>query len=46
VQHTIDGTTGVDEQRVLVTPETYLRPENPVTVEGAAALRRFLVVEN
>lgn len=45
VQHTSEGTVGVDEQRVLVTPATYVRPDEPVTVEGAAALRRFLGLE-
>ena len=46
VQHTIDGTTGVDEQRVLVTPQTYQRPESPVSVDGAEPLRRFLALED
>lgn len=46
VQHTVDGKAGVDEQRVLVTPHTYLRPEGPVTIQGADALRRFLALED
>ena len=46
VQHTAEGTRGMDEQRVLVTPLTYLRPDVPVTIEGAQALRRFLSLED
>lgn len=46
VQRTLDGKAGVDEQRVLVTPHTYLRPEGPVTIQGADALRRFLSLED
>lgn len=42
VQHTAEGKAGVDEQRVLVTPATYVRPADRVVVEGAEALRRFL----
>lgn len=45
VQHTTDGKVGVEEQRVVVTPSTYVRPTDPVTVEGADALRRFLAIE-
>ncbi|GAA5024027.1 GNAT family protein [Terrabacter aeriphilus] len=45
VQHTTDGPVGVDEQRVLVTPATYVRPDAAVSVEGADALRRFLAIE-
>lgn len=44
VQHTRDGRVGVDEQRVVVTPDTYVRPAEPVRVEGADALRRFLAI--
>jgi len=44
VQHTIDGAVGVDEQRVLVTPATYVRPDVEVAVTGAEALRRFLAI--
>jgi RimJ/RimL family protein N-acetyltransferase len=42
VQRTRQGKVGVEEQRVMVTPATYVRPAGPVTVEGAPALRRFL----
>ncbi|TWH03871.1 RimJ/RimL family protein N-acetyltransferase [Nocardioides sp. J9] len=42
VQHLRDGKIGADEQRVVVTPETFVRPREPVSVEGAEALRRFL----
>lgn len=45
VQHTTDGKVGVDEQRVLVTPATYVRPDNQIAVTGANALRRFLAIE-
>ncbi|WP_404387966.1 GNAT family N-acetyltransferase [Humibacillus xanthopallidus] len=45
VQRTAQGTCGVDEQRLLVTPQTYLRPDGPVTIQGAGALRRFLAIE-
>lgn len=45
VQHTRDGKVGVDEQRVVVTPDTYVRPLEPVRVEGAEALRRFLSID-
>lgn len=41
VQHTRDGVVGVVEQRVVVTPETFVRPDEPVVVDGADALRRF-----
>ncbi|GAA2030371.1 GNAT family protein [Terrabacter terrae] len=44
VQHTTDGAIGVDEQRVLVTPGTYIRPQASVTTQGADALRRFLAL--
>lgn len=46
VQHQRDGAVGVEEQRVLVTPSTYVRPDAPVAVEGAEALRRFLAIEH
>jgi RimJ/RimL family protein N-acetyltransferase len=42
VQRTRDGKVGVEEQRVAVTPATYVRPGEPVSVDGAEALRRFL----
>lgn len=42
VQHTRDGKVGVDEQRVMVTPATFVRPDHLVSVEGADVLRRFL----
>ena len=35
VQNVQDGAQGVTERRVLVTPETFRRPGDPVTVEGA-----------
>ncbi|MGG5260799.1 GNAT family N-acetyltransferase [Phycicoccus avicenniae] len=44
VQHLRDGEREVDEQRVAVTPATFVRPAGPVRVEGAAALRRFLAI--
>lgn len=46
VQRTADGKVGIEEQRVLVTPHTYLRPAGPVTIRGADALRRFLAIED
>lgn len=45
VQQTRDGKVGSDEQRVVVTPATFVRPEEPVTVTGAEALRRFLGID-
>lgn len=42
VQRTQQGKIGVDEQRVVVTPATYVRPDEQVTIEGADRLRRFL----
>jgi RimJ/RimL family protein N-acetyltransferase len=45
VQHTTQGKVGVYEQRVLVTPGTYVRPDTEVAVTGADALRRFLAIE-
>lgn len=45
VQHTTRGKVGVCEQRVLVTPATYVRPDDEVTITGADALRRFLAIE-
>lgn len=44
VQQTSDGPVGLDEQRVLVTPATYVEATVPVEVEGAEPLRRFLGV--
>jgi RimJ/RimL family protein N-acetyltransferase len=46
VQQTTDGKVGVDEQRVLVTPASYVRPEGDVVVTGADALRHFLAIES
>lgn len=45
VQHTRQGKIGVYEQRVLVTPATYVRPDSEVAVAGADALRRFLAID-
>jgi RimJ/RimL family protein N-acetyltransferase len=45
VQRTRNGKNGVDEQRVVVTPATYVRPTDPVVVEGADAVRQFLGIE-
>lgn len=45
VQHTRQGPVGVDEQRVTVTPPTFVRPDGPVSVEGAEVLRRFLGID-
>ncbi|RLY95103.1 N-acetyltransferase [Kocuria tytonicola] len=45
VQHTHEGPVGMVEQRVVVTPETYIRPEAPGICEGTGALRRFLDVQ-
>ena len=42
VQHTRHGKVAVDEQRVVVTPATFVRPSDQVSVEGANVLRRFL----
>lgn len=45
VQHTRQGKVGVDEQRVMVTPATFVAPDDPVSVEGAEVLRRFLGID-
>jgi RimJ/RimL family protein N-acetyltransferase len=45
VQHTRQGKVGVDEQRVVVTPATFTRPDVQVSVEGAEVLRRFLGID-
>ncbi|GAA0974405.1 Putative succinyl-CoA transferase [Nocardioides aquaticus] len=45
VQHTRQGEIGVDEQRVVVTPATYVRQDGDVVIEGAEALRRFLAID-
>ncbi|MEZ5194725.1 MAG: GNAT family protein [Nocardioides sp.] len=45
VQHTRAGKTGVDEQRVVVTPATFVRPVDEVAVAGADRVRRFLGIE-
>ena len=42
VQQTRDGKVGADEQRVVVTPATFVRPDAPVSASGAEELRRFL----
>lgn len=44
-QTTSQGDVGVMEQRVKVTPETYVRPAQTVTVDGADAVRRFLGID-
>lgn len=44
VQHTRQGEVGVAEQRVLVTPSTYARPDGEVAVKGAEALRQFFSI--
>ncbi|RKT80066.1 RimJ/RimL family protein N-acetyltransferase [Terracoccus luteus] len=46
VQRSAAGAVGADEQRVVVTRDTVVRPGEPVTVEGAAVLRRFLGVDD
>lgn len=46
VQDTVGGKIGADEQRVLVTPATYVRPAEGIAIEGADALRRFLATEH
>ena len=45
VQYTQQGKIGVDEQRVTVTPATFVRPEDPVSVDGAESLRHFLAID-
>jgi RimJ/RimL family protein N-acetyltransferase len=42
VQHTRRGKVGVDEQRVTVTPASFIRTDGDVAVSGAPELRRFL----
>ena len=42
VQRTRRGKGGVDEQRVIVTPSTFIRPDDQVSTEGADVLRNFL----
>lgn len=42
VQRTRHGKVGVDEQRVIVTPATFIRPDDQVSAEGAEVLRNFL----
>lgn len=42
VQHTQQGKVGADEQRVRVTPATFVCPDEKVSAEGADVLRRFL----
>lgn len=46
VQATAEGKVGVYEQRVLVTPATYVRPVDRVSIYGAEVLRRFLAIEH
>lgn len=43
-QQTRTGKKGVEEQCVVVTPSTYIRPGGEVVVAGADPLRRFLSV--
>lgn len=38
------GRDGVEEIRVRVTPDTYIRPEHPIEVQGADAFIRFLEI--
>lgn len=45
VQRTGQGKVGVDEQRVTVTPATFIRPDDHVSVDGAEELRRFLGID-
>lgn len=45
VQRTGQGKVGVDEQRVTVTPATFIRPDDDVSVDGAEELRRFLGID-
>lgn len=45
-QQTLEGRVAVDEQRVLVTPATYMRPVDRVNIDGADALRRFLAIKH
>ena len=45
MQHTTQGKVGVNEQRVLVTPASYVRPDGEIAVTGAHALRKFLAIE-
>lgn len=44
-QRTAEGIVGVESQRVLVTPDTDIRPDDPITVDGADAPRRFLAID-
>lgn len=46
VQHTQRGTVAVEEHRVVVEPATFVRPDAPVSIEGAQGLRRFLGIED
>lgn len=45
VQDTRHGKLGVEEQRVVVTPGTLVRPAGEVLVDGADRLRRFFGVD-
>ncbi|MFC7406674.1 GNAT family N-acetyltransferase [Georgenia alba] len=45
VQHTRQSKVGTDEQRVVVTSTSYVRPGDEVTVDGADGVRRFLGLE-
>lgn len=45
VQHTRQGKVGAAEQRVIVTPSAFIRPDDQVSVHGADVLRRFLGIE-
>jgi len=45
MQQTTRGKVGVNEQRVLVTPATYVRSDGEISVTGAHALRKFLAIK-
>jgi RimJ/RimL family protein N-acetyltransferase len=44
VQRARDGEVGADEQGVVVTPDTYRRPEIKVTTRGVDSLKEFLAI--
>ncbi|MFB9312953.1 GNAT family N-acetyltransferase [Nocardioides plantarum] len=45
VQHTQQGEVGAEEQRVVVTPASFVRPEVQPRIAGGDRLRRFLGIE-
>lgn len=45
LQYTRQGKVGVDEQRVMVTPASFIRPDGDVSVKGAQVLRRFFGID-